>query len=273
MRWKFLLRPGWLALALAVIGFSILAFTVLAPWQFNRDDQRTARNAAIRQALDKPVRPLRQVLPAGTAPGPDVEWRRVELTGRYLPRAEVIVRLRSVRGGPAFEVVVPMRLTDGTTVLINRGYVRPASGFRVPDYPPVPDGVVTVQGRLRSSETDRQNRPVVRRNGTTQIYAVDPSVVTEITRVVLQPGYYVQLTAGQPGVLNPLPLPELSSGRHLGYALQWLAFGVMAPLGFGYLAWREGTARRAAAPRDPPDGQRNQAITVSTGAQNTEFRR
>ncbi len=247
----------WLALILVVGSFSMLAINVLGPWQFDRDDARAARNAAIEQSLRTPPQPLREVLPAGAAPDANTEWQQVEMTGRYLPDAEMVVRLRTVLGEPAFEVVVPMRLRDGTTVLVDRGYVRPAPGVQVPDYPPVPRGEVTVQGRLRVAESDPDDRPVVRGGGVTQIYAVDPSTVTSVTGVELERGY-VQLNEGQPGVLGALPLPQLSAGRHLAYALQWIAFGVMAPLGLGYFVWREGLARRPEDPRGP-DRRRDRA--------------
>lgn len=240
--------------------FSTLAFTVLSPWQFHRNDVKVARDAAIEESFQTPPQPLREVLPAGVAPDGDTEWQQVQLTGHYLPEAEMVVRLRTVLGEPAFEVVVPMRLHDGTTVLIDRGYVRPAPGIRVPDYPPVPRGEVTVQGRLRGAEHDPQDRPAVHRDGTTQIYAIDPSTVSSLTDIELQPGY-VQLNQGQPGVLNPLPLQPVSTGRNsLSYALQWIAFGVMAPLGLGYFIWREGTAGRRPSPRDRhPDDPRDPA--------------
>lgn len=260
MRWTFLLRPAWLALILVVGSFSTLAISVLGPWQFDRGDARAARNDAIEESFQTPPRPLREVLPAGTAPDA-TEWQQVELTGRYLPAAEMVVRLRTVLGEPAYEVVVPMRLRDGTTVLVDRGFLRPAPGVQVPDYPPLPRGEVTVQGRLRVAESDPEDRSAVRGNGTTQIYAIDPRTVTSLTGVELEPGY-VQLNEGQPGVLGALPLPQLSSGPHLAYALQWIAFGVMAPLGLGYFAWREGLVRRHEHPRDrrrDPDDPRDPA--------------
>jgi cytochrome oxidase assembly protein ShyY1 len=264
VRWTFLLRPGWLALILVVGCFSTLAFTVLSPWQFHRNDVKTARTAAIEESFRIPPQPLRELLPAGVAPGAGTEWRQVTLTGRYLPEAELVVRLRTVLGEPAFEVVVPMRLRDGTTVLVDRGYLRPASGMRVPDYPPAPRGEVTVQGRLRVAERDPSGRPAVRRNDATQIYAIHPSAVSSLTGIKLQPGY-VQLNEAQPGVLRalPLPQPQLSEGQNsFSYALQWIAFGVMAPLGLGYFAWREAAARRPHTPRErdrDPDDPRDPA--------------
>lgn len=107
-----------------------------------------------------------------------------------------------------------------------------------------------MQGRLRVGERDDRERPVVEQDDATQVYAVDPATVAGVTGLDLEPGY-VQLNEGQPGVLGALPLPQLSAGPHLAYALQWLAFGVMAPLGLAYFAWREGTgARRRPDPRD-----------------------
>ena len=255
MRWTFLLRPSWLGLGLVVAGFAAFAFTVLAPWQYHRGEDRATRNAAIEESFTTPAQPLRQVLPAGTAPGPRTEWRQVALTGRYLPDAEVIARLRTVQGEPAFEVLVPFRLADGSTVLVDRGFLHPTPGVRVPGvrvpgYPPVPAGEVRVQGRLRVGERDDRARPVVGQDGTTQVYAVDPATVATVTGLDVEPGY-VQLNEGQPGVLGALPLPQLSAGPHLAYALQWLAFGAMAPLGLAYFAWREGTGeRRRPDPRD-----------------------
>src|SRR5205085_6343409 len=113
MRWRFLLRPGWLALIVAVISFAILAFTVLAPWQFRRAAQRADRNTAIEHSFSTPPRPLRDVLASHAEPDKATEWRPVQASGHYLPSAEMVVRLRTVQGEPAYEVVVPMQLADG----------------------------------------------------------------------------------------------------------------------------------------------------------------
>jgi len=114
MRWRFLLRPGWLALTAAVICFTIAAFTLLAPWQFRRAAERADRNTAIEHSFSTPPRPLRDVLAGHTEPDQATEWRPVQVSGHYLPSAEMVVRLRTVQGEPAYEVVVPMQLADGS---------------------------------------------------------------------------------------------------------------------------------------------------------------
>lgn len=243
MRWRFLLRPGWVALTAAVICFTVAAFTLLAPWQFRRAAQRAERNTSIESSFRTPPQPLRSALAAHTAPTLATEWRQVQVTGHYLPDAELVVRLRTVQDEPAYEVLVPFRLADRSTILVDRGYVRPAEGVRIPQYPPVPGGEVTVTGRLRADEQDPQDGEVVRDNGHRQVYAVSTRTVSAATGVRLDPGY-LQLVDGAPGVLSALPLPQLDPGPSFGYALQWIAFGTMAPLGLAYFAWREATEWR-----------------------------
>ncbi|HET9254649.1 MAG TPA: SURF1 family cytochrome oxidase biogenesis protein [Pseudonocardiaceae bacterium] len=259
MRWRFLLRPGWLALSAAVICFAIVAFTVLAPWQFRRAAQRADRNTAIEHSFSTPPRPLRDVLPAGAAPDPATEWRQAQISGHYLLGAELVVRLRTVLGEPAYEVLIPLRLTDGSSVLVDRGYLRPAEGVRVPAYPPVPAGEVSVTGLLRADEQDPQHGEVIQEDGHRQVYAVSTRTVSAATGVRLEPGY-LQLADGSPGVLSALPLPQLDAGPFFSYALQWIAFGTMAPLGLVYFAWREASeghredeySPRGDDPHDPP---------------------
>ncbi|PRX44169.1 cytochrome oxidase assembly protein ShyY1 [Prauserella shujinwangii] len=241
MRWKFLLRPGWLALTLVVFVFATACYTLLAPWQFHRDDERQARNAALTESFTAPPRPLDRVLPAGQAPGQRTEWTRVELRGTYLPEHEVIARLRTVQGEPAFEVLTPLRTTDGQLVLVDRGYVRPDDHTRVPPYAAPPEGQVRVEARVRQDEVDPQGRPAFA-NASTQgrlhSYVVSSSVVGAATGLDLRPGYF-QLAEGQPGVLGALPLPKLDAGPYFSYALQWIAFGSMTLFAWLYFTIRE----------------------------------
>lgn len=234
---RFLLRPGWVALTVGVVLFAIACFTLLAPWQFQRNDDKRTLNEAVRASFTEPAQPIEQLPP--DAP---TEWRQVILTGSYLPHAEVVARLRTVQGEPAFEVLTPLRLTSGQTVLINRGFLRPASGrsgargSQVPAYPPAPAGEVTVMGRLRDNEPG--GRTPVTDGGVRQVYAIDSGTVGRLTGEPLRTGY-VQLNPGQPGVLGALPLPRLDAGPYLSYALQWVAFGVIALVGWVLMVRRE----------------------------------
>jgi len=52
------------------------------------------------------------------------------------------------------------------------------------------------------------------------------------------------------GLPEPSPLPELSEGPHLSYAIQWFTFAVIAVAGFVVLALREGRDPRSSEGHD-----------------------
>nr|WP_225954631.1 SURF1 family cytochrome oxidase biogenesis protein [Kibdelosporangium phytohabitans] len=224
-----LLQPGWLGLTALVIVFATACFTLLAPWQFHRHEARKTQNDEITTSRTAP--------PEQWRPGIK-EWRLVTATGEFLPKDEIIVRLRTVQGEPAYEVTVPFRLTDGRIVLVDRGFLRPEQS-RVPNYAPPPAGQVQLLGRQRADETDAENRDAFTdENGKRQAWKVDSRMAARSTGSTIEPGY-LQLEIKTPGVLGPLPLPELDAGPYLSYALQWIAFGAMAVLGWLYFTWRE----------------------------------
>ena len=57
-------------------------------------------------------------------------------------------------------------------------------------------------------------------------------------------GSYLQLVDGQPGGLGAIALPHLDAGPFLSYGIQWIAFGILAPVGLGYFIISEIKARR-----------------------------
>jgi cytochrome oxidase assembly protein ShyY1 len=249
---RFLLRPGWLALVVAVVGFAVACYTLLAPWQFGREAERGAQQRAIEEATAAPPVPLAQLVPPGAGVTPDLTWRRVTATGSYLPDAEAVVRLRVVDGKPAVEVLTPLRLDDGRVITVNRGWVTVTGGREAPTYPAPPTGPVTVGAHLQPDQTDPANRPVVRGAGPPQLYAADSRVLGPTTGLALVPGY-LQLEAGAPGVLGPLAVSPTVGGEapftNLSYALQWLTFGLIALVALGYFIRLELLQRRAGAPR------------------------
>ncbi|RAU98956.1 SURF1 family cytochrome oxidase biogenesis protein [Mycolicibacter senuensis] len=244
-RLAFLLRPSWLALAVVVLAFAYLCFTVLAPWQLGKNTTTTRLNSQLERALTAEPVPLTTVLPHQDSSAPDEQWRPVTATGRYLPDAQVLVRLRLIDGVPAFEVLTPFAVAGGPTVLVNRGYVRTDDGgSRMPEIPPPPDGQVTITARLRDSQAVIPGKNPFRENGFRQVYSINTEQVAALTEVPLT-GSYLQLVDDQPGGLGLIALPRRDAGPFLSYGIQWIAFGILAPIGLGYVAFAEIRARRA----------------------------
>nr|WP_222131792.1 SURF1 family protein [Pseudonocardia sp. C8] len=257
-----MLRPGWIAAVVAVLAFVVACYTLLAPWQFGREAERDAQQRAIAAADAAPAVPFAELVPAGAGVSGDDVWRRVTLTGTYDRAAETLVRLRVVDGAPAYEVLTPLRLTDGRLVVVNRGSVPAGDGGRVPEYAPAPTGSVTVEGRLRLNESDPQGRPPLHEGGTRQIYAADSRALAGATGTTPLEGV-VSLEAGQAGVLTPIPVTPPGGGApfsNFSYALQWLTFGLVALVALGLfirleLLQRRGRRERAGSLRDQLSGR------------------
>jgi cytochrome oxidase assembly protein ShyY1 len=249
-RWAYLLRPAWLALFVVVIAFAYLCFTVLAPWQLGKNTKTSRENSQISNSLTADPVPMTTLLPHQDSSAPEAQWRRVTATGHYLPDAQVLARLRSVDGDPAFEVLTGFAVDGGPVVLVDRGYVRPIQGSGVPTIAPPPPGSVTITARLRDSEPIVQGKDPFRQGGAQQVYSISTVQVSTVTGVPLA-GSYLQLVEGQPGGLGVINLPHLDAGPFLSYGIQWIAFGIVAPIMLGYFVYAEIRQRRrerAAAP-------------------------
>ena len=245
-RWAFLLRPSWLALAVVVVAFTYLCFSVLAPWQLGKNAKTSRENRQIAQSLTTPPVPLTELLPDQTSTAPGAQWRRVTATGHYRPDAEVLARLRVVDGEPGLEVLAPFIVDGGPTVLVDRGFVRPEQDSKLPPVPPPPATTVTITARLRDSEAPAAGKEPIIEAGVRQVYSINTDQVAKLTGVALAQSY-LQLVDDQPGGLGVIGLPHLDAGPFLSYGIQWITFGIVAPILLGYFVVAEIRARRAEA--------------------------
>lgn len=241
--WKQFLKPGWFITAVLVLVFSYFAFTALAPWQLNKDDDIVARNEQIEAAYENAPVPVTEVMDGRGAIADEAEWTRVVLEGRYLPEAEVLLRMRPVDKNPAFQSLVPFELRSGEQILVHRGWVPTGDGVTVPEFDPAPGATVSLIGMLRQGERVAPDRSPLEEQGYQQVYSISTEQIGELTGTRLAEDY-VQLSTEQPGVLNAMPVPKLDRGSHLSYGFQWIAFGIMAPLGLIYFIYAELKERR-----------------------------
>ena len=71
----------------------------------------------------------------------------------------------------------------------------------------------------------------------------------QLERPEISPAATPPVIDDQPGGLGALPLPQLDAGPFLSYGIQWIAFGIVAPLGLGYFIYSEMRTRRQEAAR------------------------
>lgn len=255
--YRFLLTPRWLGiLALTLAASAVMV--MLGNWQLSRYQERSAINERIDAAARVDPVPLAEVLAvpggaagtAGQAPHSDLAWTRVEVTGRYDTGNVILVRSRTVDARVGFEIVVPLVLSDGTAVLVDRGWVPPAPGGATaqPQVPPTPEGEVTVVGRVHLSES--QPGAINRRDGRIETRRIAvPELATELPYPTY--GAYLLLDEQTPAadpLFASIPVRHENNWQNGGYVVQWWLFAGMALVGYGYVARREAYARTGRRP-------------------------
>ncbi|RCW72777.1 SURF1 family protein [Pseudorhodoferax soli] len=244
------MRPArgllWVLLAAALLS---AVFVALGTWQVQRLGWKKGLIARTEARVSAaPVAPpdLR-AWPAIQAAPVDFEYRRMRLQGEFLHADEALVQASTALGA-GFWVLTPLRLPDGSIVLVNRGFVPPERRDPATRGAPAPAGAVTVTGLLRISEPHggflRENDPAANRWHSRDVAAIAAARRLPADRVA---PYFVDAEATPPGNTAPQwPVGGLTVVRftdnHLVYALTWYALAGMAAAG-GWFVLR--TARRA----------------------------
>lgn len=259
--YRFVLRPRWILSHVFVL-VVILACLNLGAWQLRRHDERAARNATVEARSELPASPVTELL-GSTGDVGELRYRTGTAEGRYTDRV-LLVDNRSKDGLPGSWVLSPLVLDDGSVLVVNRGFH--GAGPGAVDPPAPPSGDVSVEGTLTPWQGscgvrgDEGGAPVgmacLNREGAEEAFG------TEVLPVVLQ---RTRSAPPAPAVLSSVPLPELDSGPHRGYAAQWFIFGTIALVGYPLILRRVARDRAAggAAPPDPdgptPEGHRPRA--------------
>lgn len=227
-------RAARVALIVAA-ALASLAFLALAAWQVQRLAWKQDLITRIEQRVGaEPVPPPAGIVAVTQAD----EYRRLRLRGQF-ERREVLVQATTALGGGHW-VLAPLRLDDGSTLLVNRGFVPPE--HRAPEQHAAPDGPVELIGLLRLTETGggplRRNEPAQGR-----WYSRDVAGIAAQLQLggVVAP-YFVDEVA-DPAQPQRWPRPGLTvlnfANNHAVYAITWLALAAMSAAAAIYLVREE----------------------------------
>ena len=203
----------------------------LGTWQVHRLHWKQDILAQIDRAEANPPIPL----PPNPAP-----YAKVSVTGTFLPDRSALygAQVQTLASGPAMggRLIVPLRMTDGRVVLIDRGWVPTVRQTPIDQ----PTGEVTVSGYVRfgdepgafSAHDDVPAR---------LFYTLDPQAIGQalgqpavlpFVLVVLGPERAGEIVTHLPDPATHLPRPP---NNHLSYVITW--YGLAAALVIIFIVW------------------------------------
>jgi cytochrome oxidase assembly protein ShyY1 len=213
------LRGRWLAGFVIAIVVAVI-FCLLGVWQLRRNQEKH----------DK----ARRALAAYGAPGGP---GRTEVRGTYDtdPAHETLLRDRTHANRDGVDVLTPLRVADGSAVVVDRGWIPLNATVPAP-----PAGSIDVRGVVHSATPT--NPPLVEHdNGRVSVAVVD------LNEIRARVPYRVQSSWVEAQYQNPKPVgagpalpvpPPVDPVNHMEYAIQWFAFALIPLIGWPVLMWR-----------------------------------
>ena len=219
---NFEFKPGWLGIVATVIAVSV--FTYLTLWQIGRAEERKQLQAQIVQRSELPVAALTDRKSVSLS---NDRYRRFQIEGSFSNQHQVLLDNVVHDGRPGYEIITPFQTRQGDSLLINRGWIDAGRDRTV-----LPDITVTEEQLTLTVMLDKpRSAPVmgldvVESNNRWNYLDLDFYRKQSGTEI---PGYLLLLAADSPSAYTSRwPEIEDKSGMHIGYAIQWGAFALIA---------------------------------------------
>jgi surfeit locus 1 family protein len=240
----FIARVG-LGLA-ALVAFA--GFSTLGTWQVQRRAWKLDLVDRVEQRVHKAPAPV-----PGRGEWPQIsaardEYRSVRVAGVFLHDRETLVRAVTELGA-GYWVMTPLNLADGSTVLVNRGFVPPEQRERASRPEGAASGEVTVIGLLRLTEPGgtllRHNDPATER-----WYSRDVQAIAAARGLRAVAPYFIDAGAAQGATAPGGPIGGLTviafHNNHLVYAITWYTLALMVVIAMVILLRAQSRQPRAA---------------------------
>lgn len=227
-------------LLIRLLAFNVAALLIVASlcalcaWQIQRRAWKHDLIERVERGVHSPptAAPGRESWPGIS--GASDEYRRVSVTGRWLPIQAAFVQASTVLG-TGYWVMSPFGRDDGTTIFINRGFVPPEARTGPDKLQPTGANAVTMTGLLRLSMPKgaflRTNDPAVDRWYSRDIAAIAASRGIEDAAPFFIDADRTDEAGGPVGGLTVVSF----ANNHLVYAITWGTLAIMAAAFAGFV--------------------------------------
>ncbi|WML88430.1 SURF1 family protein [Thiothrix subterranea] len=201
-------------------------FAALSVWQYQRAAYKTQMAQAVMQQTAQAPLNLNET----SVDWPAQRFRPATVSG-YWEAANTVLLDNSVHQGKAgYHVITPLRLADGQHLLVNRGWIAVGADRQVLPSIPTPTDGVTLTGTLESP----RSKPVflfgemaADTEGNQRWLYLDMAHFAHKLGHSLAPYVLLQTSESADGLRRDWPAYSNTAGMHIGYSIQWGAFGLI----------------------------------------------
>jgi cytochrome oxidase assembly protein ShyY1 len=241
-------RPGpGVVVTTIVVAVCVAILCGLGVWQLQRKAWKENLITAMTTRLNAPPEqlPLPSQWPKLTQDAD--EFRRVSLSAQFAPGQQALVytpgsALRTDIKGPGYFVFAPAKLSDGSVVVVDRGFVPVDQKDLVTQADTTAGGPVQIVGVLRWPEERSMFTPLSDPKSNVW-FSRDPNAMSVQGKWNASAPFYVDQESPVPpdGLPKPGKLEVRLRDDHLQYAITW--FGLAAGLIGVYAWWLAGRRR------------------------------
>lgn len=216
-------RPN-LYMTIIVLIFTIPLLLSLGFWQLDRAEEKRGLGETINQRNAMPAHNLtQQEIPADQA-----EHRQVAAQGRYLFTKQILIENRKHQGKRGYHVITPFYIEQlDRYLLVNRGWIEKPSDTTTNINTPTTNQPSHVSGiavipkppaiDLKFTPVDNKSWPYLTLN-----------LYSQWSGLKLFPFLLLQDKNAPLGYERNWPRLSSNDAMHLGYAIQWFAFAIIA---------------------------------------------
>lgn len=209
-------------LTLVMVGI----FAALSLWQYQRANYKDQVAQAVAQQSAQAALNLNQT----AVDWPAQRFHPATVSGQWEANSTVLLDNIVQQGKAGYHVITPFRLTNGQHLLVNRGWIEVGADRKVLPAITTPQDDIQLSGTLdtpRSKPVFLFGDVAADSEGNQRWLYLDVTHFAHKLGYPLAPYVVLQTSAAPDGLQRDWPAYSNNAGMHIGYSIQWAAFGLM----------------------------------------------